>query len=100
MMSKVPQAEVLPVQRHDQHQYLTFVIGKETFALGILRIKEILEYTAPTEVPMMPAFIRGVVNLRGSVVPVIDMAARFGKPSSPVSKRTCIVIIETAFEGS
>jgi purine-binding chemotaxis protein CheW len=81
--------------RHDQHQYLTFMLGRETFALGILGIKEILEYTQPTDVPMMPPSIRGVVNLRGAVVPVIDLSARFGRPSTPVSKKTCIVIVET-----
>lgn len=83
------------VASHDQNQYLTFVLGGETFAIGILGIKEILEYEPPTDVPMMPKFIRGIVNLRGSVVPVIDLCARFGKPSSPVNKRTCIIILET-----
>jgi len=82
--------------RHDQHQYLTFMLGRETFALGILGIKEILEYTQPTDVPMMPLSIRGVVNLRGAVVPVIDLSVRFGRPSTPVSKKTCIVIVETS----
>jgi purine-binding chemotaxis protein CheW len=81
--------------RHDQNQYLTFVLGRETFAIGILGIKEILEYEAPTDVPMMPAFVRGVVNLRGMVVPVIDLCARFGRPSAPVTKKTCVVIVET-----
>jgi purine-binding chemotaxis protein CheW len=75
-------------------QYLTFVLAGEIFAMGILAIKEIIEYAALTEVPMMPEYVRGVINLRGSVVPVIDLSVRFGKPSSPVSKRTCIVIIE------
>ncbi len=83
--------------RSDQSQYLTFVVGKETFAVGILIIKEILEYEEPTDVPMMPAFVRGIVNLRGAVVPVIDLSARFGRASAPVTKKTCIVIIETAF---
>jgi purine-binding chemotaxis protein CheW len=82
-------------RRHDQKQYLTFVLGRETFALGILAIKEILEYSEPTEIPMMPAFIRGVVNLRGAVVPVVDLCARFGRPSTPVTKKTCVVIVET-----
>lgn len=94
-MSPAP-SRALPEQRHDQHQYLTFVLGKETFALDILGIKEILEYTVPTEVPMMPPFIRGVVNLRGAVVPVIDMAVRFGRAAANVTKKTCIVIIEVA----
>ena len=80
--------------RHDQNQYLTFVLSGEIFALGILSIKEILEYEAPTDVPMMPKFVRGVVNLRGAVVPVIDLSARFGRSTTAVTKKTCIVIVE------
>jgi purine-binding chemotaxis protein CheW len=75
-------------------QYLTFMLGGEVFAIGILAIKEIIEYGGLTEVPMMPECIRGVINLRGAVVPVMDLSTRFGKPSSPVTKRTCIVIVE------
>jgi purine-binding chemotaxis protein CheW len=75
-------------------QYLTFVLGGETFAIGILAIKEIIEYTGITDVPMMPAYLRGVINLRGAVVPVVDLSVRFGRSSSAVTKRTCIVIIE------
>lgn len=75
-------------------QYLTFILGAETFALGILNVREIIEYAGVTEVPMMSDCIRGVINLRGAVVTVMDLAARFGRPSSPVTKRTCIVIVE------
>jgi purine-binding chemotaxis protein CheW len=75
-------------------QYLTFVLGAETFAIGIMAIKEIIEYASLTEVPMMPAYVRGVINLRGAVVPVLDLPVRFGKEASAVTKRTCIVIIE------
>lgn len=85
--------------RHDQDQYLMFVLGRETFALPILRIKEILEYEEPTDVPLMPPFVRGIVNLRGSVVPVIDLAVRFGRDSAPPTKRSCIVIIEAMTQG-
>ncbi|NDP40760.1 MAG: purine-binding chemotaxis protein CheW [Rhodoferax sp.] len=81
-------------QLEEQQQYLTFMLGGETFAIGILGIKEIIEYNGLTEVPMMPACIRGVINLRGAVVPVLDLAARFGKPASAVTKKTCIVIVE------
>jgi purine-binding chemotaxis protein CheW len=81
-------------QLEDQQQYLTFMLADETFAIGILGIKEIIEYHGLTEVPMMPACIRGVINLRGAVVPVLDLAARFGKKSSEVTKKTCIVIVE------
>jgi len=75
-------------------QYLTFLLGGEMFAVGILNVKEIIEYGQLTESPMMPAFIRGVINLRGAVVPVIDLAARFGKTQSLIGKRSCIVIVE------
>ena len=75
-------------------QYLTFTLGGEMFAVGILCVKEIIEYGSLTEIPMMPTFIRGVINLRGAVVPVIDLAARFGGRSTEVGKRTCIVIVE------
>ena len=78
----------------EEGQYLTFSLRKEMFAIGILNIKEILEYGQLTAVPMMPEFIRGVINLRGAVVPVVDLSARFGDKQSEVTKRTCIVIIE------
>ena len=80
----------------DQHQYLTFMLGGEVYAMGILAIKEIIEYGQLTEVPRMPGFIRGVINLRGAVVPVIDLSARFGKPATTVTRRTCIVIVEVS----
>ena len=77
-------------------QYLTFSLGGEMFAVGILNVKEIIEYGHLTEIPMMPAFIRGVINLRGSVVPVIDLSARFGGKSAEAGRRTCIVIVEVS----
>jgi purine-binding chemotaxis protein CheW len=80
-------------------QYLTFTLGGEVFAIGILAIKEIIEYSTLTAVPMMPPYVRGVINLRGAVVPVLDLSVRFGKPSSPVSRRTCIVIVEITTAG-
>ena len=78
----------------DKAQYLTFALEQETFAIGILAIKEIIEYGHLTEVPMMPEFIRGVINLRGAVVPVVDLMARFGKGRTVPARRTCIVIVE------
>jgi purine-binding chemotaxis protein CheW len=80
-------------------QYLTFTLGGETFAIGILNVKEIIGYTGVTEVPMMSECIRGVINLRGAVVTVMDLAARFGRPPSVVGKRTCIVIVEIEHGG-
>jgi purine-binding chemotaxis protein CheW len=75
-------------------QYLTFVVTAESFGIAIASIKEIIEYRTPTEVPMMPRYMRGVINLRGRVVPVIDLAARFGRSQVEQTRRTCIVILE------
>ena len=75
-------------------QYLTFMLGAEVFAIEILSIREIIEHAPLTQVPMMPEYVGGVINLRGAVVPVVDLAVRFGRAASAVSKRTCIVIIE------
>ncbi len=75
-------------------QYLTFTLGKNVFAVEIAPIREIIEYPGLTEIPMTPDFLRGVINLRGAVVPVIDLAVRFGHPATPIGRRTCVVIVE------
>ncbi|MBV6857880.1 chemotaxis protein CheW [Xanthomonas campestris pv. zingibericola] len=77
-------------------QYLTFLLGREMFGLGILGIKEIIQYRVPTDVPTMPPALRGVINLRGAVVPVVDLQQRFGRNASAITKRSCIVIVEIA----
>jgi purine-binding chemotaxis protein CheW len=89
---------VVAVHTEEEAQYLTFSLGGEMFALGILAIKEIIEYGNITTVPMMPNFVRGVINVRGAVVPVVDLSARFGRQISDVTKRSCIVIIEASSE--
>ena len=78
-----------------EHQYLSFRLGEETFGLGILAVREIIEYGGITDVPMMPPCVRGVINLRGAVVPVLDLAARFGRAPATIGRRSCIVIVET-----
>ncbi|MEQ8493452.1 MAG: chemotaxis protein CheW, partial [Gammaproteobacteria bacterium] len=83
----------------DEHDYadgrfLTFLLGGETFALDILGIKEVIQYLPCTTVPMMPGFMHGVINLRGRVVPVIDLRARFGHGTSTIGHKTCIVVLE------
>ncbi len=84
----------------EQHrQYLTFRLADETYAMPILSIKEILEFGNLTNVPMMPACIRGVLNLRGRVVPVVDLSVRFGRVATTATRRTCIVIIEVGTAG-
>ncbi len=87
------------VSQQEEGQFLTFLIGGEMFAISILGIKEIIEYGSLTTVPMMPDFIRGVINLRGAVVPVVDLSARFGRESSEITRRSCIVILEVEVEG-
>lgn len=75
-------------------QFLTFTLAGEEYAVGILKVKEIIPYGPVTTVPQTPAAVRGVLNLRGSVVPVIDLACKLDLPSSAVNDRTCIVIVE------
>lgn len=102
MGALVKAGEQLPAERQataEQQQYLTFVLGGEMFAIGILCVKEIIEYGDLTVVPMMPECIRGVINLRGAVVPVVDLACRFGRRSTDLTRRTCIVIVEVEGEG-
>jgi purine-binding chemotaxis protein CheW len=80
---------------HDQlRQYLTFRAGNENLAISILDVKEIIEINTITDVPMTPDYIRGVINLRGNVVPVIDLSARLGRQSSEITKRSCIVLVQ------
>ncbi len=101
VQSGASNSKAVTVAAHDQDptQYLTFMLGGEVYAIGILSIREIIEYGGLTTVPMMPGAIRGVINLRGAVVPVMDLSARFGRPSSDVTKKTCIVIVETEDQG-
>jgi len=86
-------------ERADQEQYLTFVVGGDEFAVAVLRVREIIEYETVTHVPSTPAWIRGVINLRGSVVPVVDLGLKFGLAPSPVTRRTCIVMVDTELDG-
>jgi purine-binding chemotaxis protein CheW len=78
----------------DLGRYLTFAVGGEVYALGILDVTEIIAFRSLTTVPMMPDFVRGVINLRGRVVPVVDLAGRFGTGSTAVHRRTSVVIID------
>lgn len=78
-------------------QYLTFRAGNENLAISILDVKEIIEINTITNVPMTPDYIRGVINLRGNVVPVIDLSARLGRQSSEITKRSCIVLVQVEY---
>jgi purine-binding chemotaxis protein CheW len=80
-------------------QYLTFLTAGEEYAIAIVKVREIIEYEAVTTVPNTPVWIRGVTNLRGKVVPVVDLAVKFGMPAASISKFSCIVITEVMYQG-
>ncbi|MDH5300956.1 MAG: chemotaxis protein CheW [Gammaproteobacteria bacterium] len=79
-------------------KYLSFVADRKNYGVAICRIKEIIEQCSVTRVPLSPDYIRGVINLRGRVVPVVDLSARLGGPVTQVGKRSCIVIVEVLAE--
>ncbi len=80
-------------------QYLTFRLGNEDFALGISRVREVMDYANITKVPRMPEFLRGVINLRGNVMPVIDLRLKLGMSATEKTVDTCIVIMEIMIDG-
>ena len=82
------------VQSVATQQFLSFRIGDEHYCLEFSKTREIIEYSGITSVPLMPNFMRGVINLRGEVVPVIDLAVRLGRKPIDVQKRTCIIVVE------
>lgn len=75
-------------------QYLTFLLADGVFAMDIATVREIIQHGQLTTVPLMPTFVRGVMNLRGAVVPVIDLQARLGKAAATVGKKTCVIIFD------
>ena len=80
-------------------QYLTFRLDGETFAIEISRVREVLDFTVITKVPGTPDFVRGVINLRGNVVPVVDMRLKFGMTETEKTVNTCVIIVEIALDG-
>jgi len=75
-------------------KYLTFTLAEEEYGIGILKIKEIIGMLPITSVPQTPDFVKGVINLRGKVIPVMDLRLRFGMPSIDYTERTCIIVVE------
>lgn len=96
-------ADLLPGGRsgakEDALQYLTFSLGDEVFAMDIRSVREIIQHGAMTVVPLMPEFVRGIINLRGAVVPVIDLQSRFGRVKAQVGKKTCVIIFDVGPDG-
>ncbi len=80
-------------------EYLTFFIDGEEYAIALRRVREVIPYDTVTRVPQMPPALRGVTNLRGQVVPVVDLATKFHGVATPIDRRTCIVLVETVLDG-
>ena len=80
-------------------QYLTFTLADEVFSVDVARVREILEITTITKVPQVPEFMRGVINLRGCVVPVIDLRLKFGMEETAQTVNTCIIVVEVMMDG-
>jgi purine-binding chemotaxis protein CheW len=80
-------------------QYLTFMLDQEIYALDITQVREVLDFSDITKVPRMPEFMRGVINLRGGVVPVVDLRLKFGMTKTDKTVDTCVIIIDFAIEG-
>jgi len=80
-------------------KYLTFALGKEEYALEILKVREIIGYMDITSVPRTPSYVRGVINLRGQVISVVDLRSKFGMESAAKTDQTCIIVVETRARG-
>ncbi len=80
-------------------QYLTFKLDDEVFAIDISTVREVLEYTTVTKVPRTPEFMKGVINLRGGVVPVVDLRLKFGMSEAEKTVNTCVIIVEVSVDG-
>jgi len=80
-------------------QYLTFKLNSEVFALDVATVREVLDFTTVTKIPRTPEFMRGVINLRGSVVPVVDLRLAFGMSATEKTVSTCIIVMEVRLEG-
>lgn len=83
----------------DPHQFLTFLVHGDEFAVEVLRVREVIGSLPLTRVPATPPSIRGVVNLRGAIVPVVDLGLRFGRTELSITKRTCIVLVDVVEDG-
>lgn len=86
--------EVGAQSQSKEGKYLTFYLNQEEYGVGILKIKEIIGMMAITSVPRTPDYVKGVINLRGKVIPIIDLRIRFGMPSQEYDERTCIIVVE------
>ena len=86
-------------EKTDASQFLTFRLAEDIFAIDVIMAKEVLDFADVTKVPQTPDYMLGVINLRGSVVPVVDMRLKFGMPEAEVSETTCMIVVEALKEG-
>jgi purine-binding chemotaxis protein CheW len=77
-------------------KYLTFRLGDETYGISVLKVREIIRHTNTTVVPQMPDYIKGVINLRGKIIPVVDLRLKFGMPGGDTTEHSCIVVVQVA----
>jgi len=91
--------QVVKAMVNREGKYLTFSLAGEEYGIGILKIKEIIGMMAITTVPRTPAFVKGVINLRGKVIPVVDLRLKFGMEEMGYTERTCIIVVEIAGQG-
>jgi len=94
MTSTVVKEPILKRNSAQEGKYLTFALGKEEYGLEILKVREIIGYMSITAVPRTPEFVKGIINLRGQVIPVIDLRLRFGMAQADITEQTCIIVAE------
>lgn len=90
------QDSVAPNEASLAGKYLTFALGRENYGIPVLQVREIIRHTAITAVPQMPAYVKGVLNLRGKIIPIVDLRLKFELGSAEVADRTCIVVVQVA----
>ncbi len=100
-MKNMPDASLHAAEtaQHREGKYLTFGLGTEEYGLEILKVKEIIGIMNITTVPQTPKHVKGVINLRGKVIPVVDLRLKFGMEEMPYTERTCIIVVEIHHEG-
>jgi purine-binding chemotaxis protein CheW len=95
----MPVIEQSEISTDREGKYLTFALAQEEYGLGILKVREIIGYVDVTAVPQTPHYVKGVINLRGQVIPVVDLRAKFGMETTDVTDKTCIIVLEIAQAG-
>lgn len=94
-----PESNAAATVEHRAGKYLTFRLGKEDFAIQVLKVREIVGIQDITSVPQMPGYVKGVINLRGKVIPVVDLRLKFSLPEREYTQRTCIIVVQVQSSG-